>query len=93
MHILKQKIVPIFFIASQCLVLYALWPQTKYLLQKKNLRYAHPSTPSTPYKMKRANQNKLIKKQNSALFIAALFNIRKKQKLKKLVVLTRNKTF
>jgi len=73
MHPLKQKALLVFFAAAQCLVLYALWPQTKYLLAKKFCIQSPKNTVS--------------KRQKPALLLTAIFNVRRKQKLKQLIVL------
>lgn len=76
MHPLKQKALLVFFATAQCLVLYALWPEAKSALQRKI-----------------CIQQKIAAKKrlNNRLLLTAIFNVRKRQKLKKLLVLTRGK--
>ena len=75
MQVLKTKILPIFFIAVQCLVLYSLWPQIKYSLQQK----IYPS----PKKINTSPEKKI----DPSLILTAVFSIKKKQKLKSILAL------
>jgi len=71
MQTLKRNIVPIFLLVVQCFVLYKLWPHVTYVLQKKICKK------NIVYKQE--------KKRDPTVLLAAIFRVKKKEKLKNLV--------
>lgn len=70
----KQTAIPLVFIVTQCFVLYALWPDVKRSFKK-----------TAPKNLK---EKKTEKKVEPSFLLAAIFNVKKKKRLQRKIVLS-----